>query len=284
MRELPPTFASNKDRVVYLLAEYRVPLSVMILAAGVWFSWARPEIPTPPQELVDVSIACMILALPVYGFGLHVSKYLFDPPGITVGVADPGTNGEDGEPSEYRVKRVPAQIWQDKTVTGANPLVPNEGVDFVVTRFNWYEDIRELEVRGCDQEDLPPGDAWENAKRVDEIYLYHHEIRRAYSQLKASVHRYATEIHDATMMTLLAEQEDARLAEGVSVNSLIEDMEDEVGDLPDGPESDHDPQHVRRWGMDEMDLHLLTEPDDNDEAMTMTNQKQPLRNDGGTEE
>jgi hypothetical protein len=277
MNELPPTFASNKDRVVYLLGEYRIPLSVMILAAGIWFSWANPQLPEPPQELVDVSIACFILALPTYGFGLHVARYLFDPPGIVVAVADPGTNGDDGPPAKYELQRVPAEIWENKSVVGASPLVPDEGADYVVTRFNWYEDIGELEVRGCDQEDLSPGDAWENAKRVDEVYLYHHEVRRAYSQLKATVHRYATEIHDATMMTLLAESEDATLAEGVSVNSLIEEMEEEVGDLPEGPENDHDPQHARVWGMDEMDLGGLdAEPDD---AVTMTSQ--PIRNDGG---
>lgn len=274
MSEPLPTFASNKDRVTYLLAEYRIPLSVMILAGGVWVSWARPELPTPPQALVDFSIASFIIALPAYVFGLQVAKYLHKKGGVTVGIADPGTNGEDGEPNLYDAKRVPEKLWNAKTVVGAPPLQPDEGFDYVVTKLNWYEEIGELEVRGVDQAALEPGEAWENAKRVDEVFLHHQSIRRAYSNLKATVHSYATEIHEATVMMMMSESEKSQLGPKVSVTSLIEEMEQDVEDLPSGPTNDHDPQHARVHGLGEFDGDLPSDSPD------MADQ-QPMLNDGG---
>jgi hypothetical protein len=277
MSEPLPTFASNKDRLTYLLAEYRVPLSVMILAAGVWVSWARPELPTPPQTLVDFSVASFIIALPAYVFGIQVAKYLHAKGGVTVGIADPGTNGEDGGPGLYDAKRVPTELWESKTVVGAPPMQPDEGFDYVVTRLNWYEEIGELEVRGVDQAAMEPGEAWENAKRVDEVFLHHQSIRRAYSNLKATVHSYATDIHDATIMMMMSESEKAKLAPEVSVTTLIEEMEEDVEDLPSGPKNDHDPQHARVHGLDEFDGDL---PD----GATELDDQQPMMNDGGSVE
>lgn len=245
-----PTFRDNRDRIVYLLAEYKIPLSLMLMSAGVWAAWVRPELPRPPKSAVNFSVAWFFLAVPSYFFGKRVASYLYSPPSFTVGIADPGTE------SIYAAKRIPIEIWEEKTVTGFPPMEPAEGFDYVVTRWNWYEDIGELEVRGVDP-DLEPGAAWETASRVDELYDHHHAVKRAYSQLKGTVQRYATDIHDYTLMEFMSEEEDAKLSPGVSISDIIEDMEDEVGDLPKPPETDDQPQHSRRWGLDELDGELL---------------------------
>ncbi|SDM50313.1 hypothetical protein SAMN04487949_1880 [Halogranum gelatinilyticum] len=282
MSEPLPTFRNNKDRAVYLLGEYKIPLSVMVLAAGVWAVYASPQLPDVPQSVAAFALASFVLALPTYMFGNAISSYLFPgPERIEVGIADPGTE------SMYRVVTVLPEVWESKTVVGAPPFQPEDGVDYVVTRFNWYDDIGELEVRGCEQADLEPGLAWENASRVDELYAHHHAVRRAYSQLKATVLRRGTEIHDLTLMKEMAEQEDATLAPGVSVTSMIEEMEDEIEDLPDAPEPDGRTQHQRRrgvdngrpddWFSDDYDTDLLREE-------TNGHSERPVAADGGNNE
>jgi hypothetical protein len=149
-------------------------------------------------------------------------------------------------------------------------MEPDEGAfDYVVTRFQWYEDLEELEVRGCDKEDMTPAEATRYSAKVDEYYDYHHQVRRAYSTMKATVSRYATEIHDATIMTMTSEREETELAPGVNPTDLIEEMEEEIGDLPEGPANEPpEPKVEREFG----DLELESVPE---EPENPSNGKEP---------
>ena len=284
MNEPAPTFRNKWDRVTFLLAEYKYPLSVMTLAGAVWAVWATPQLPEIPDSVAAGALASFVLALPTYFFGNVVAKYLYPGPDrVTVGIADPGTN------SVYQVKSVHPEAWASKTVVGAPPFTPDEGVDYVVTRFNFYEEIGEIEVRGCEQADLEPGLAWENATRVDELYEHHHGVRRAFSQLKATVLRYGTEIHDPTLMKEMAEQEDAALAPGVSVTSMIEEMEEEVEDLPEAPEPEGTTQEQRKRGVsvgewDDLASHDYDKRPTLEEMRAAGESEQPIAADGGHDE
>ena len=243
-----PTFASNRDRLVWLVGEYKWPLSVIFLSLCVILAWVSPQIPTPPGWLLGFAVAAAFVALPTYVVGLRIARWLWSPDWIWVGIADPGTVGETDsfETETYDGKRVSPQLWDNKTVVGYPPGRPDGGCfDFVVTRWEYHEDVEDLEVRGVDGADLSPAEAWESSNKVDEIYDHHHRVRRLYSQLKSTVQKMATEIHDATLMIELSEQEKAQLSGDVSVTDLIDDMESDVEDLPDAPATDEPPQHVR---------------------------------------
>ena len=241
MTETLPTFASNRDRVTFLVAEYRIPITAMLIAGGLWAAYFRPEVPTPPQYALDFSLAWGILALPSFIAGKMIVKWLYHPDWVIVGIADPGEN------EIYDVKKVPPELWNDKSIVNASPLQPDGGViDAIVTKFEFYEDIGELEIRGCERADMTPADALTNAARVDEYYEHMHEYRRAYSRLKASVLDKCSEIHDLTIMTWMAEREQAEMVPGASVTSLIEEVEELAEEVPDDPEpeeTDHSP-----WG------------------------------------
>ena len=252
MSEPMPTFASNRDRVTYLLAEYKIPLSVMALAASIWLVFFTPQLPTPPQTWLDFSLAWFLLALPAFIFCKVVVKRLHSPEFVNVGIADPGEN------LIYDGKKVPPEVWAEKTVVGSNPLAPDDGMfDYVVTRFNWYGDIGELEVRGCERADMDPAEALENATRVDEYYEHMHDVRRAYSRLKSTVLRKCTEIHDATIMTMMTEEEGAKLAPNVEITRLIQDLEKTTEELPDAPAPDGPPIHQRMYDVDGIDASEL---------------------------
>ncbi|AUX10683.1 hypothetical protein AArcSl_3076 [Halalkaliarchaeum desulfuricum] len=240
MSEPLPTFASNRDRVVYLLAEYKIPLSIMTLAAGVWAIWATPQLPEPPEAVLAGSASAAMLAFPAFFLAKKVVKWLYAPEFVTVGVADPG----DGE--VYEKYNVPPDVWDDADVIGAQPLSPKEGVDYVVTRFNWMDDLGQLEVRGCDRADLTPAEAFATRKRVDEYYEHHHDLRRQFAGLKATVLGKATEVHDLTIMAMIAEREGAELAPGVGVDELVEDLEEAADEIPDAPASTEETSHVDR--------------------------------------
>jgi hypothetical protein len=232
-----PTYRSNWDRVTFLLSEWRWPLLVASLAVGVWVSWATPELPEPPGWLLGASASAGMLVLPLYGVFSRWAAYLDPgPPWVYVAVADAGTADSDTEEvGSYTMKKVLPQTWENRTETTHAAKQPAKGkADWVVTRWNYMEEIGELEVQGVDG-DLPPGEVWQNADRVDTIFEHHQRVKRKYSQLKARVHDYATDVHDVSLMTELGEREDAELADDVSVTDRIEEMERDVDGLPETP-------------------------------------------------
>jgi len=251
-----PTFADNRDRLTYLLSEYRIPLTVMVLSGGLWAVWAQPQIPEPPEAAVGFTISWFLLALPAFVVCRKIAAWLYSPDMVDVGICDPG------ETVIYDGKRVPPDVWDEKTVVGSRPLQPDDGMfDYIVTRFNWYEDIDELEVRGVERSDMGPAEALENATRVDEYYEHMHEVRRRYARLKATVARTATEIHDSATMSMIEEREKAELIPGVSVTDELEKAAEKADEeIPDGPGPMTDePQHVRQHGLDEFDGELPTD-------------------------
>lgn len=285
MEDPAPTFSNGWDRVTFLLAEYKFPLTVMILAAGVWAAYATPQIPQPPEWTVNFSVAGFLMALPTWIVGAKISAYLYpEPDYVKVGVANPGEHGDNDRTGEYRVKKVLPDVWAGRTESKNSALRPKEGVDFVVTAFNWMEDIGELEVRGCEQADLPPADAWTNANRVETVYREYSSVKRMYSSLKGRVNDLATDVHDITIMEQIAEKEKAELSPGVSITDEIEGLEREVEDLPEGAGNDGLTPEQRSRGVDGV---LESVDDAFDELRAdaggpeIPHPDRPIRNDGG---
>ncbi|MFC7077762.1 hypothetical protein [Haloarcula halophila] len=245
-----PTFKDNKDRLVFLAAEYKIPLSIMALAAGVWAFAVSPDLPTPTERQLTFATLWGVLALPTYWAQKQIAEYLYSPDWVYVGICDPG------EEEIYHVEKVPPELWERKQVHGANPLVPDDGIcDYVVVRYNYYEEIDELEVRGVAKEDMSPAEATRYEARVDEYYTHHHEVRRAYSSLKATVQRFTTQVHDDTLMRLVEEQEESQLVPGSSALELVEEIEEEIGDMPNGPEGEPpEPEPVLDEQLGDLDI------------------------------
>jgi hypothetical protein len=283
MTAIIPRFRDNKDRIVYLAAEYKTPISITVIGLLIFFVSARPELPTVPESWLDFIGPWVLLALPSYALGIKISQYLFEPDWERVAVLDPGEN------EIYDGWRCPRKIWNSKTVMGATPLEPDEGIfDSVVTRWNWYGDIGELEVRGCEKADMTPGEADQTRARVDEYYEDHHAMRRSYSRLKSTVLEYASRIHDLTIMRMMEQREAAEMELTESVTDLLEQMEEEVNDLPSGPAPDNR-QHIEKWGHDldqlEIDAVPPAEPA-TDNGVTRSGEtasREPSTADGGTE-
>jgi hypothetical protein len=258
MSDTLPTFRNNKDRWTYLAAEYSRPIAVAVLAAGAWLAWAQPQLPTPTQQQLSFATSWAILSIPVWFLGKRVAGWFNTDHRYRIGIA---SDREEGY--EYDGQRVPVDLWEEKTVTGASPFEPDEGIfDYVVVRFEWYEELGELEVRGVERSDLTPGEAMESAARVEEYHENHHELTRMYSRLKGLVQSYASEIHDLTVMNMMAQREEAELSIDKSVSGLVEEMEQDVQDLPDGPADTSTPTHGQRLDarLDDLEVDAIPEP------------------------
>lgn len=230
MSDPAPTFASNRDRATYLLVEYKIPLAIVAVAFIIWMAAFTPSIPEPPEELLAGSAAAGMLAFPAF-FAAKVVVGWFDTDNfVRVGVSMPGK-----EPI-HTVYNVPPAIWEDVEVEEARPFPDVDGVDYVVTSFEWIEDIEQLRVRGVDRYEMQPSEAWASADRVDQYYKHYLGTLRSYSSLKTRVGKKVTETHDSTIMQMLGEREAAELSPGVDVTDLIEEIEnDEEDDLPEPP-------------------------------------------------
>jgi hypothetical protein len=230
MSDPAPTFADNRDRITYLLAEYKVPIALVVVAGMIWMAAFTPSIPEPPEALLAGTAAAGLLAFPAFFLAKVVVGWFDTFDGYRVGVSHPGT-----EPI-HQVWKVPSEIWDAAEIDDARPYPDVDGVDYVVTSFEWVEDIEQLRVRGVDRAEMQPAEAWASADRVDEYYTHYLGTLRSYASLKSRVGKKVTETHDSTIMQMLGERESAELSPGVDVTDLIEEIEsDEEDELPEPP-------------------------------------------------
>lgn len=262
-----PTWATNTDRVVYLLVEYRTPISIVVLAAGIWTSFFVQTVPSPPGWLLPVIASVAVLGIPSYFVMLWMFRRLHSPSGVMVGVVDPGDPEIDDQPEVVGGVEVPPDMWSARDETGFTAMeVPDAGsetvgsFDFLVTRFNHMDSLGQIEVRGCEQSTLSPAQRATNAKHAEEVYEHMHTVRRKYANLKATLHGRATDLHDAVVMSLMLEGERAELVPEAQPTKQIEEMEQAVDGLPDAPESDPEPPEARAMGMGQLDADELPGP------------------------
>ena len=227
MKNPYPTFANSRDRVVWLLGEYKIPVSITIFGLGLWAAFLRPEIPTPPDWVGAVILSWTILALPCYFVSRRVVNWLYDPPKVFVGIVRPGNT------TIYDLQKVPPDVWNEaKRLDDARPMPIEEGIaDYVVTEFEWLDDIHELRIRGVESEMLDPGEAYAYHEKVDRYYDSHIELLAAYSKLKAVVAELIQTGHDDGLMQAIAARDNS-LAPNVSARELLAEIEsnDEIKD------------------------------------------------------
>lgn len=214
-----PSFGGWRDRAAFLAAEYRIPISVTIFSAFLWLTFNEIEY-SPPDGTMAVLGSFMLLSFPGFFVGKKIVDWLYDPNMVQVAVVLPGHD------IVYRCIEVPPGIWEDKEVHGASPLPVDQGwADYLVTEYEYLEDIDELVIRGCELSMLEPGEAVANAEKIEEYYRDYLQVRDSYAKLRARVASLAQDAHDDGLLAAL-DVEDKTLAPGVSVLDLLDKAED----------------------------------------------------------
>lgn len=221
-----PTFADGRDRIAYLLAQYKIPISIIVFSGLLWAIWARPGTPDPPPWAINVLASWMLLAMPAFMVGQKIVDWLYSPDLVRVAWVLPGHE------TIYRCILIPPGIWDDKEIEGASPMPVDEGwPDYIITDYEWLEDVEELRVQGCDPSMLDPGEAVAYHEQVEQYYGNYLGIRNSYAKLYARVAEIGQQAHDDGLMSVV-KTKDKTLAPGTSVENLIEDTEEQLDDLP----------------------------------------------------
>lgn len=140
MSSAAPTFANNRDRITFLIAEYKLLVSGMIIGILGLVAYYQPEV-SAPAWVPALLVAWLLLALPCYLVGLKIARWLRNRNWTTVH----HVNAADDVIEKYNV---PPQIWRDKTVEGADPYPVNGGSAWAVREYEWLDDVEELRVEG----------------------------------------------------------------------------------------------------------------------------------------
>lgn len=224
-----PTFGSVGDKIVYLLAEYKVPLSIVV-AAGLITGSAFPEapsiIPTPPPELVDFIVPAGILSIPAYIIWKRVAERIVARNHVKV----IEYNGPDEDDSVYMV---PPTTWKERSTGMLDAHRPQSGDVWKVSEFSWDESTSRIYVEGVWPEAADPADLFESQVRFDKIYSDLISQVLAASAFKSVVGTAAIDMYDQSVAENVILQEKGVLPDGVSASERISDLEDELDDMLD---------------------------------------------------
>jgi len=116
-----PTFSSNWDRLTYLLAEYKLLLSGLLLGGGVWFAYASPSLPELPPEMGAFALFWSLGGLPMWLAGVQFVRWLRRRNFVTVHHVDARQADQGGSEKDVEKYLVPPGVWSEKTVEGPDP-------------------------------------------------------------------------------------------------------------------------------------------------------------------
>lgn len=187
-----PTFQTNRDRITYLLAEYRIPLSVMLLAAGVWAIWATPQLPTVPDSWLAFATSWGVLALPSYIISLKIANWLHTRDWVEVH----HINGVEDIRKPYSV---PPEIWEDKHVDGADPYPVNGGTAYEVREYEYDAELGQLTVEGTWMEATLDSNLVTSKAMMQDVHGILLEGYMELSKLRARISRMGVDIQEAVI-------------------------------------------------------------------------------------
>ena len=199
MSDTVPTFATNRDRLTYLLGEYKVPLTVIVLAAGVWAVWASPQLPQPPDSWLAFSAAWGVLALPAYMVCRRIVSWLHTRDWVTVYHIN---SVEDTR----KVYRVDPDVWAEKSVDGPAPYPVNGGSAWEVREFEYLDDVEELRVKGTWMSATLDSNLVTSKAMMEDVHGFLVDGYMELSRLRARISRMGLEIQHA----LINEEAEAR--------------------------------------------------------------------------
>lgn len=138
--EPSPTFASRTDRVTYLLAQYKILITGLIIGVVALWIFYQPQVRLPP-EFAAVTVGWIVFGIPCYLAGAKIARWLRR------------RNWEEVHEVDMRrdvIEKwyVPPQTWREKVVDGDPPHPVNDSSAWAVEQFEYLEDIGELRVDG----------------------------------------------------------------------------------------------------------------------------------------
>lgn len=217
-------FSSAADRFTYLLSQYRVPVTLSVLAGAILVGSGRWRLPQAPSWMTEALIPIVILAIPTYAIWRSISQKVVNRDSVTV--------LEYGGPADDpRVWRVPPETWANRTVEGSvDAHRPDSGSVWKAYSVEWMDDISELRVRGVWTDLASPGELFASQKKFNAIYTDMTAAMIQSSALTARVSEAGVSMYDQALVDILEMSENGRLPEGIAPSEIIDDLKQDVSD------------------------------------------------------
>lgn len=169
-----PTFSNNKDRLVWLLSEYKLLVFGLLMGMGFLVWYYQPAVPKPPTWVAALAVGWMVLGPICFPIGRRIALWLHYRNWPTV--------FHINAVEDIREKWfVPPETWENKEVDGVAPHLVNDRDDYEVREFEWMPEIGELRVRGT----------WLSAAKDSELVTSRTHMERIHGGLLEKARRLA---------------------------------------------------------------------------------------------
>lgn len=244
-REPIPTFQNKWDRVTWLLHSYRFWIGTAVVGGVAALAYFRPTIDLPPEWSAAVG-AFVLIAIPGIPTGFYFGRWLRRYRAVTVY----HINSVDDVLQKYYV---PPALWDEKTIDEVDPYPVNDGDDYAVREFDYYEGLGELVVRGVWLEGAQDYELLTSKGQLEDIHTFLLDGYAAISKVRDRISRMAMDVQRRTITAMAQAQEKGKMIDQESVEAVWKDasenIEEELPDTPPklGPDDDLDgyrtPEH-----------------------------------------
>lgn len=223
MSDLQPTFAGKWDRLTYLLAEYKVLVSVLFIGAGAWFAYVRPELPsvTVPTWAVAYIVAFVLAAPIAYPAGLKIVGWLRSRNRVTVH----HVNAVEDAVEKYLVA---PETWASKTVEGADPYPINDGEAWAVREFEYHEEPADLVVTGVWLSSTADTELLTSKNHMEEIHGWLVGKYRELASVRDRISRLSVEIQESIINASAEARERGEMIEPTAVEEAVKNAKSDV--------------------------------------------------------
>jgi hypothetical protein len=259
-----PTFQNNRDRLTYLLAEYRVFIALVAVCALGLVAYYQPQAPSLPLWIPAVLIAALLLALPCFIAGLKIVRWLRDRFRVEVH----HVNAVEDTVQKYYV---PPKIWQNKEIPedAPDPYPINGGSAWAVRQYEYLEDVEQLRVEGVWLEGCRDTELMTAKKQMEDMHGWLIERAEELAAIRGRWSRGAVELQKKLVNSHAEASERGQIVQKTAATDtfgdLIEDGED-YDDAPSIHDLDDSPDPSANAGIgDEMDEPSRSEVMANDD-------------------
>ena len=229
MADLSSTFGGWQDRLTYVLAEAQLLVAGVLVALGVAVWWFNPAIPGAPPWTTNVLVGWLVLAPPMFIFGLRFVDWLR----IRNYVEVHHVNAVDDTVKTYFV---PPDVWGDKRVDGPAPYRVNDGDAVAVRDFEWapeYGDNGSLRVSGVYLSEMQDTKLLTSKSHMERMYddLVDSHLSLAY--LSDSISELSADLQTRLINRVVEAREKGERLDKDAVKEVTQDFENRAANLTD---------------------------------------------------
>jgi len=227
-----PTFATNRDRLTWLLGEYKLLVSGMILGGFGLFIYYQPQLPTPPAWIAGVLVGWLLLGVPCYLVGAKIARWLRTRNWVEVH----HVNAVEDTLQKYYV---PPELWREKEIEGPDPYPVNGGSAWAVREYEYLDDIEQVRVRGVWLEGCQDTQLMTSKKQMEDIHGWLIDRAEELAAIRGRWSRGAVELQKKLITAESEANERGQMIQKTAAKDTFGDLVND-GENPENAPTIHD--------------------------------------------